>query len=306
MSQPTPKTIRSAPSHALRGLSDIANSYDLLLCDVWGVIHNGVHAHPGAIDALRRFRTERGQVVLITNAPNPSQRVVERLDALHVPHDAYDAIVSSGDVTIDLVSARGDIPLHYIGPPGETFLLRHLERVTGRPPRLASIEEAELVVCTGPVDAFGEDPRDYDERLARMKAHALPFVCANPDIVVQYGTKLMFCAGAIAERYAAIGGDVIYAGKPHAAIYDGAIARATDLRGAPIAPERILAVGDAMHTDMAGARRAGLDSLFVSSGIHADDLHGPEGTAALEAGAFEQMCDGAGYRPTAVIPRLVW
>ena len=296
----------AAASRHLRGLAEVADAYDLLLCDVWGVVHNGLAHHVGAVDALRRFRAGGGQVVLITNAPNPAGRVIERLDALHVPHDAYDAIVTSGDITIDLVVARGDVALHYIGPPGETFLLRHLATVTGRQPRLATIEAADLVVCTGPVDAFNERPADYDERLARIQARDLAFICANPDIVVQFGDKLMFCAGAIAERYAARGGTVLYAGKPHPAIYAGALARAEALRGAPVAPARILAIGDAMHTDMQGAARAGYASLFVSSGIHAGELHGTDATTPLDVAAFEQFCAAGGLRPAAVMPQLKW
>ena len=273
---------------------------------MWGVVHDGVAHHAAAVDALRRFRAGGGRVVLITNAPNPAKRVIQRLDALHVPHDAYDAVVTSGDVTVDLIVARGDVALHYLGPPGETFILRHLEEVTGRAPRLVDIEAADLVVCTGPVDAFGERPEDYDGRLARMLAHGLDFICANPDIVVQYGSKLMFCAGAIAARYAALGGRVLYAGKPYPAIYDGAVARADALAGTAVPPDRILAIGDAMHTDMQGAARAGYASLFVSSGIHAAALHGPQGESPLDAAAFAQVCDDGGHVPSAVIAKLAW
>ena len=293
-------------SRHLGGLSEIADDYDLILCDVWGVVHNGLAHHATAVDAIRRFRNAGGCVVLITNAPNPAKRVIQRLDALHVPHDAYDAIVTSGDITIDMIVARGDVALHYVGPPGETYILRHLEEVTGRAPRLVDIEAADLVVCTGPVDAFNERPADYDARLARMQARGLAFICANPDIVVQFGNKLMFCAGAIAERYAAQGGTVLYAGKPHPAIYAGALARAEALRGAPVAPARILAIGDAMHTDMQGAARAGHASLFVSSGIHAEELHGAEAATPLDVAAFERFCEAGGLRPTAVMPQLKW
>jgi len=290
----------------LRGLSDVANEYDVILCDVWGVLHNGLSAFLKAAAALRRFREKGGRVVLMTNSPNPSRMVEAQLARLGVPSAAYDAIVSSGDITVSLLLAREGVGMFRIGPPEETALFEEVLALRGKAPRLVALKQAEFVLCTGLADPFRETPEDYDAILKAMLARRLELICANPDIVVEDGGKLFYCAGAIAERYAATGGKVIQAGKPFAPIYARALELARGPRKIPIDRSQILVIGDAMHTDIKGAHSQGFDSLFVTSGIHRSELHGGMEDAELDAAAFRQFLEAADFAPTAAIPELVW
>src|SRR5690348_3620182 len=178
------RLISSSPAlpPLLTGLRQIASDYDVILCDVWGVIHNGVARFPAAIEALSRFQAAGGIVILITNAPRPGSQVVKFLDKLEVPRSAYDALVSSGDVTVSLIRARGDQPLAHIGPAQDRSLFFAAEELSGRPVCFAGLDEAAYVVCTGLFDPDNEAPEDYAERLAAMQRCNLDFICANPDI----------------------------------------------------------------------------------------------------------------------------
>src|SRR5262245_53852372 len=175
------------------------------MCDVWGVLHNGLRAFDGAVEALERFRANGGRVVLLTNSPDPGRFVTGQLDRLGVSRNAYDAIVSSGDVTVSLLAERAEASLFQIGPPDETALFEDVLALTGRVPRLVPVEQAQFVLCTGLVDPWRETPADYDAILAAMLARDLELLCANPDILVEDGGKVFYCAGAIAERYAGAG-----------------------------------------------------------------------------------------------------
>jgi len=319
-------TTQDNPLH-LQGLAELADSYDVILSDVWGVVHNGVNHFTGAVDALTRFRAKGGTVVLITNAPNPNGTVRERLDGLGVHRAAYDAIVSSGDVTAALVAERDNAPFFHIGPARDMPLLDQVAALSGRTPRLAPVEEAEFVVCTGLFDEDTETPADYDPVLTQMAERGLDLICANPDIVVQVGETLVHCAGAIAARYAQKGGNgkILQAGKPFAPIYDKALGFATAVTGKGIDRSRVLAIGDAMHTDIEGARKQSLGSIFITSGIHRDELYRAEGgatglpardlaardlaahnLAALDMTAFGQFMQQWPFKPMAVLPALVW
>jgi len=293
-------------SEVLRGLAGLAGKYDVILCDVWGVLHNGLTAFPKAAGALRQFRARGGKVVLLTNSPNPSRLVVTQLDRLGVSRQAYDAIVSSGDVTVSLLIERGGQGLFRLGPPEETALFEEVLALRGEALRQVPLKQAQFVLCTGLVDPYRETPEDYDAILAAMHARRLELICANPDIVVEDNGRLFYCAGAIAERYAEAGGKVIQAGKPCAPIY----ARALELARGPgeriIGPSKVLVIGDAMHTDIKGGHNQGFDSLFVTSGIHREALHGAAEDAALDAAAFRQFLDASDFAPTAAIPDLVW
>src|SRR5215831_9211700 len=204
-----------------RHFATLAGDYDVVLCDVWGVVHNGVAAAAEAGDALTRFRERGGTVVLITNAPRPGEKVARlTLDRLGVPRAAYDGIVSSGDVTRALIAARAGARVFHIGPERDLPLFEGLDAP------LAALEHADYAVCTGLNDDTVETPHDYRDLIARMRARSLPMICANPDVVVERGDKLVYCAGAIADPYAAAGGEVIYAGKPYRPIYEQALALA--------------------------------------------------------------------------------
>ena len=275
----------------------LASGYDVVLCDVWGVVHNSLVAYAEACTALARFRRQGGTVVLITNAPRPSEVVRALLDDLQVAREAYDAIVSSGDVTRAIIATRQGQRAFHIGPA------RDVPMFDGLDAPLVPIESADYVVCSGLFDDTSETPQDYGALIAAMRARGLPMVCANPDIVVERGDKLVYCAGAIADLYAEAGGSVLFAGKPYRPIYEQALAVAQALRGRPTAPERVLAIGDSVRTDLGGAAAFGIDCLFVTRGIHAEELGGRE---QPDATALSDIFAAAGLVPKAVTQRLVW
>ena len=299
--------LRPAPSLSSTSMSTppfiqhfapIAREYDVVLSDVWGVVHNGVAATPEACITLERYRAQGGTVVLITNAPRPGAVVVRTmLDRLKVPHAAYDGIVSSGDVTRALIVARAGQRLFHIGPE------RDLPMFEGLDAPLAPLESADYAVCSGLSDDNVETPEDYRDLIARMRERGLAMICANPDIVVERGDALVYCAGAIADLYAEAGGEVIYAGKPYAPIYQQALAIAQTARGQPADRGRILAIGDSIRTDLKGAAAFGIDCLFVTAGIHAEELGGRDNPDAKTLAA---MFAAAGVYPKAVMRRLAW
>jgi len=276
----------------------LASGYDVLFCDVWGVIHNGVAAFADACDALARFRSSGGTAILLTNAPRPAAAVERILDRLGVPRTAYDAIVSSGDVTRGVVEQRLSESVYHVGPK------RDLPIFTGLDVVFAPIESADYVVCSGLFDDATETPESYREMLALMHARRLFMVCANPDVVVERGDTLVYCAGALADAYVALGGEVLYCGKPYEPIYDTALERAAALRGgARPALSRVLAIGDSVRTDLSGAAALGLDCIFVTSRLHAE-AYGTRETP--DVAALNAMFAAAGVTPKAIMRGLVW
>lgn len=283
----------------IAGLGEIASRYDAVLCDVWGVLHNGVRSWPGAVAALQAFRGGGGRVVLITNAPRPAGPVVTQLRGLDVPDDAYDAIVTSGDVTRTLIARAaeaGDGAILHIGTPAERSLFDGLD-VT-----LVSEADARTVVCTGLRDDGAEEPDDYATELARLAGRGLAMICANPDIVVERGDRLAWCAGALARDYRALGGHTAIAGKPHAPIYARAMEHLSQLAGRPLPRERVLAIGDGMPTDVLGAQENSFALLYVSSGIHAIEYGDPDRPDPERLAAFLRH---HGATPAHTMPRLV-
>ena len=287
------------------GLRDLAGDYDLLLCDVWGVVHDGRHAFPAAAEALTRFRSGGGTVMLLTNAPRPQGPVIRQLDSLGVPRTAYDRIVTSGDATVALIRDRGAAPAFHIGPPRDVALMDEVRRTGGSSPPLVGIEQASYVICTGLFDDSTETPDHYAQTLEAMRARGLDMICANPDVVVHVGSSLIYCGGAIAERYETMGGAVLYAGKPHRPIYDVALAEASVQRGAPVERSRVLAIGDGLRTDVAGAAGQGLDCLFVTTGIHREETLSPD-TGQIDPAGLRDLLAGAGQHPAAAITHLAW
>jgi HAD superfamily hydrolase (TIGR01459 family) len=288
------------PVPVIDGLGAIADRYDAILCDIWGVLHNGRESFRPASDALVAFRRRGGSVVLVSNAPRPSEPIHDQVISLGVSPEAFDSIVTSGDVTIGLIAERGAAPVHHIGPERDLSLFEAAAARAGAWAQLVGVDEATYILCTGLFDDETETPADYAERLAALAARDLPFICANPDLVVHRGGDEIYCAGALAEAYEALGGRAIYAGKPHAPIYDAALAAAGAARGAPLQRSRVLAIGDAMRTDIAGAAAQGLDALFVTSGIHREALHG----AAAGADPLQGLFTRENLRPIAAIDAL--
>jgi len=277
--------------------SEIAPNYDVILSDVWGVVHNGVEAFPAACDALMRARARGTAVVFITNAPRPNEAVGRMLDRLHVPRETYDAMASSGDVTRAVIKARRGQSLCHIGPERDHSVFAGLD-VT-----FETLERADYVVCTGPYDDEVEGPEDYRDRLETMLKRNLFMVCGNPDVVVERGDKLVYCAGAIADLYQTMGGEVLYAGKPYKPIYDMALDLAKKACGRDVPASRVLAIGDSVRTDLKGARTMGVDFLFITSGIHAEEVGGRE---TPNVNALANVFAAAGDRPKAVMRHLAW
>jgi HAD superfamily hydrolase (TIGR01459 family) len=277
--------------------SEIAPDYDVLLCDVWGVVHNGVVAFPPACDALMRARARGGSVVFITNSPRPSERVGRQLERLHVPRETYDGMVSSGDVTRGVIEQQHGKSLCHIGPHRDRSIF------TGLDVRFAPLDSADYVVCSGLDDDDVDTPEDYRGRLETMRKRNMLMVCGNPDVVVERGDRLVYCAGSIADLYATMGGEVLYAGKPYRPIYDMALAKAQAAAGRKVAASRVLAIGESVRPDLKGARTAGVDFLFVTSGIHAEELGGRE---RPDSQALNSAFAAAGERPKAVMRELTW
>ncbi|MGB8818956.1 MAG: TIGR01459 family HAD-type hydrolase [Rhizobiaceae bacterium] len=278
---------------SIQTIDAIAADYDVILSDVWGVIHNGEWAFPAASAALKRMRDLGKSVVLITNSPRPRDGVIVQLAALGVPEDAWDAVVTSGDVTRNLIDAAPRKIFH-IGSE------RDLPIYDGTHAELVEEQEAQAVVCTGLFDDEVEKPEDYAPLLQRLRSRNLPFICANPDIIVERGERLIWCAGAIARDYGLLGGRTLVAGKPHAPIYESAMSEIMALRGTAD-KSRVLAVGDGLLTDVKGAINNGFDLLYVSAGIHARE-YGAHGKP--DAGKLGAWLDGHGVSPIATIPFL--
>jgi HAD superfamily hydrolase (TIGR01459 family) len=279
------------------GLSEIAGDYRFVLCDAWGVLHNGVRAYPAAVDALIRAR-EAGIVVLVlTNAPRPVGDVMKQFERFGVDPRAFDGIVTSGEAARDYLRARQGASAFYLGPERDRAVFEGLGL------NLTGPEDAALIACAGLVDDERETPEDYAPRMAGWVERGLVFVCANPDKVVERGDRIIWCAGALADKYASLGGETVLFGKPHAPIYAIALARFGQIAGAPADPTAVLAIGDAAETDLRGANDAGLDVLFVTAGIHAEGFgprHDPDG-AAVSA-----FLIGHNLGARAYLPHLAW
>jgi HAD superfamily hydrolase (TIGR01459 family) len=277
--------------------SALLPDYDVVLSDVWGVVHNGLRSFAEPCEALMRARARGTVVVLITNAPRPNEAVIRQIDRMQVPHEAYDALVSSGDVTRNVIASRPGQSIFHIGPERDHSIF------AGFAPLFAPLDRADYVVCSGLFDDENETPDDYRERLAAMLTRRLFMVCGNPDVVVERGDRLVYCAGAIADIYADMGGKVLYAGKPYRPIYDLALAKAEAALGRKPDMRRVLAIGDSVRTDLAGAHALSVDCLFLTGGIHAEELGG---RGEPEAHAISGLFAATGQMPKAVMSQLVW
>ncbi|UPH71538.1 TIGR01459 family HAD-type hydrolase [Abyssibius alkaniclasticus] len=273
----------------IASLGDIARRYDVLLCDLWGCLHDGIHPFPDAVAALQAFRTAGGRVVLLTNAPRPEAAVRAHLNAMGVPTDCYDVIVSSGDAAQEAMLAGlvGDKVFHIGAKADENFFTTFsddiVQRITiARVP----LDQAEGVICTGLADDRVETPDMYREVLLGAKARGLKMICANPDIMVDKGENRLYCAGALAALYEEMGGEALYFGKPHAPVYELARRRLAAMDGKLPVDERMLCIGDGIATDVQGGMAEGLETLFITGGLAGPDIpleNGMPDAAALQA-----------------------
>ena len=271
--------------------------YDVVFCDVWGVVHNGRTAYIEGCSALERFRHAGGTVILVSNAPRTPSVVADVLDEKNVPTDCWDAIVSSGGLALKYAAEQNITRVYHIGPDRDLDIFNgaNLERVEP--------DDAEAILCTGLLDDRNETGEHYRERLASSVDRGLPLICANPDLIVDVGELQLPCAGAIAAVYEDMGGAVHWAGKPHAAAYVAAMDRAKQLRVGAMSKDRILAIGDAVRTDITGAAAFGIDALFIGQGIHRTQVMR---AGELDEGALRELFSGDTPRATAAMATLRW
>ena len=275
-------------------LRDLVDGVEVILSDIWGVVHNGLESFPEACEALHTYRQRGGTVILITNAPRPADSVQRQLRKLGVADETYDAIVSSGDLTRHFVADHPGKKMFWLGPDRDSSIYRGLDAVT------APLEQADYIVCTGLFDDETESAEDYRAMMLQARERKLPLVCANPDIVVERGDRLIYCAGAVAELYRELGGEVIFYGKPHRPIYERAMALAAERRGRPTSLDRVLAIGDSVRTDLTGALGFGIDCLFLTRGIHSEEF---EGIDQLDPASVKELF---GHPPRALMRELKW
>jgi HAD superfamily hydrolase (TIGR01459 family) len=293
-------TVAAANIPVLDTIRDLGPRYRAWFVDIWGVMHNGRGAFPGAVAATRAFREEGGIVVLLSNSPRPSSSVKEQLRRLGVSDDAYDATVTSGDLTRHELEKHKGATVFHLGPERDLPLFAGIDVTLGTP------EQSELIVCTGLFDDETETPEDYAELLGALAARKVPMICANPDHLVERGAELVWCAGALAAAYEKAGGAVVYAGKPYAPIYALASETVATLAGRAVPKGEILAIGDGVHTDIEGAAGAGIASLFIASGLHAPANSGGEaGGDALDGPHLDALFAYANPRPVAAMRALV-
>lgn len=282
----------------IRNLAEIGGDYGVLFCDLWGCVHNGKMAYPAAIAALQAYRAKGGKVALVTNAPRPRSLVADQIARLGVPDDAWDDIVTSGDAAQDAMFAgRVGSRVWHIGPERDMGFFTETEDPRAGDIIRVPLEEAEGVVVTGPYDDRTETPEHYRERLAAARARNLPLLCVNPDLVVDFGEQRLYCAGALAQLYEEMGGEALYFGKPHAPIYDLARRHMGVGKDVPA-----LAIGDGIGTDILGAVKQGIDSLFVTGGLAAE--HMGEDVESPEAHLLEAWLSEQRISPTYAIGRL--
>ena len=281
----------------LRSIAPLAQSTDAWLVDIWGVMHNGVTPFVGAGDACARFREDGGTVLLLSNSPRPGPGVKAQLDQIGVREDAYDAILSSGDATRELIREYVGRPVFHLGPSRDLPIFAGID-VSSVGPEPG--DGAEVIVCTGLFDDTRETPADYEELLSQFAKRDVPMICANPDIKVERGNQVIYCGGALAQAYAQIGGQVQLAGKPHAPIYEMAFQKLVELRGKTVAKSRALAIGDGVNTDIAGAIDAGVRAVYVASRVHMGD------SAALDAEVLDGLFPDSDRRPVAAMAELAW
>ena len=281
-----------APIPILTSIAALAESSDAWIVDIWGVMHNGARAHPAAGAACRAFRKRGGIVMLLSNAPRPFKNVIPHMTSLGVDPDAYDGGVTSGDATRDMIADWQGKRLLHIGPERDKPLF------AGYDVRLVKADDADVIVCSGLYDDARETPADYADLLAGLAARGIPMICANPDILVERGEEIIYCAGALAADYEVRGGRVTYAGKPHAPIYERTMREVARIRGRPVPKESTLCIGDGLETDLLGAHRAGFRSVFIASPIFV-----PEG---LDEAVLEKLFADRRFTPQAAMTALAW
>lgn len=285
----------------IAGVASFASRYDAMILDLWGLVHDGVAPYPGVPECLDRLRDSGIRTLLLSNAPRRSDKVVERLREMDIDDNQYERVITSGDITRDALMRRYDdwhaaLGLHclHIGPERDWGLVDGLGYEL-----VGSVESADFLLNTGLYDDETEGLADYAERLAAAVERELPMVCANPDLSVMRGEKTVLCAGSLAKAYEELGGDVRYHGKPHLRPYEFCF---EVLNGIP--KNRVLAAGDSLRTDIAGANAAGIDGIFVMGGLHAGEF--TEDGDSSPSQVLQRMVESSGHRPIGAMQRFNW
>ncbi len=294
MSKPSPT---AAPVISIiASIAALAGSRKAWLVDIWGVMHNGVTPFAAAAHACTRFREGGGTVLLLSNAPRPAPSVMAQLDRIGVPRESYDGILTSGDAARQLIceAVVEGRKIGHLGPERDRPLLEGIDAP------IVALEAAEIVVCTGLFDDETETPESYAAMLSMLHANGADMICANPDLTVERGGQIVYCAGALAQAFEARGGNVAYAGKPYPPVYRLAMQALETLRGGALDKSSVLAIGDGVHTDIAGAAAAGIDSVYIASGVHLGS------GVRLDAASVETLFRDAPGRPIAAMTHLAW
>ncbi|HTH18282.1 MAG TPA: TIGR01459 family HAD-type hydrolase [Magnetospirillum sp.] len=287
------------PVRMIHGLSEVAAGFDAFILDLWGVVHDGVEAYPGARDTLAAIRAAGKKTLLLSNAPRRADALVEQMNRMGIGREMYDLVLSSGEAVHMELKRRTDpfyaklgSRLYHMGPERDENVFQGLDLVP------VDIEHADFILNTGPWDVT-ETVEDYVPKMKQGVARSLPMICANPDhVVIRQGQRVV-CAGALAARYAEMGGRVSMRGKPDPAIYDVAL----EMLGG--ARNRVLAVGDALHTDIKGANASNIRSIFVTQGIHAEELGIRPGDEP-DSDILRQVVTRHGETPMAAIATFRW
>jgi HAD superfamily hydrolase (TIGR01459 family) len=286
----------------LPGVRELAGAYDAAILDLWGVAHDGHVPYPGVLDCLARMRGAGMRLLFLSNAPRRAKRVIHRLSSIGIPRSSYDHIITSGDLTRRALARRSD-PWHaalgrtyyHLGPARDWGITRGLDFE-----ETDELVRASFILNTGMFDDENETADDYEVFFDRALAAALPMICVNPDLSVMRADRRIPCAGALAAAYETRGGPTRYHGKPHRPAYDACF----EWFGT-IDRRRVVAIGDSLHTDIAGALAAGVDGVLVTGGIHADEWGLAPGESP-DPGVLAAACARAGHVPTAALPALIW
>jgi len=257
----------------IKNFNQVAHNYKAIFCDLWGCIHNGRESFKEGLEALLQFRNKGGYVILVTNAPRPSNSVIGFLEKLDITNKFYDTIVTSGDTTkFSLQTGEFGYNIYHIGPTRDLCFFEPEHNLVSNYNKinLVSISKASSIVCTGLFNDQTEKPSDYADIIKFGVKNKLPLLCANPDIQVDYGDQRLWCAGAIAEDYTKAGGESLYFGKPHKPIYDLSMSKLYDFNPS-ISKKEIICIGDGLFTDIQGGISYGLDTLFVTGGLSSQD-----------------------------------
>ena len=283
----------------IESIREIGGRRRVWFVDIWGVMHNGRDAFPDASVATRTFRETGGVVILLSNSPRPSPDLQDQLRQFGVPDEAYDATVSSGDLTRHELAKHKGARVFHLGPE------RDLPIFDNAGVTLTGPEDANLIVCSGLFDDDVETPDDYVDLLSSLAARKRLMICANPDHKVERGNRLIYCAGALAAAYESLGGETVYAGKPHRPVYELALetaARIAGLRGKRVAKSDVLAIGDGAKTDIVGAGVFGVPSVFVASRLHVPE----ESAEILDAAHLASLFAEEPSPPIAAMRGLRW